>query len=280
MNPSVVKRKLRANEPVLAAKVNFMSPAIVEMMGMIGFDCLWLGNEHLYADISVIDHMVLAARATGMDTMIRRTMAGYDDLLQPLEMGVHGFMIPRVRSVEYIKQVVSYVKFPPEGRRGLDGVNADADFGLVPLEEYLERANRETFIVAQIEDVEALAIIEEVAALPGVDVVFIGHGDLALSMGIPGQVRDEKVQQAIGRVAGACATHGKHAGIPAKDPDDARALMAKGFRFFTIGGDYSFVRRGLEAARAGFEDVGFSFRNRWLPHETQYRLLHRGSDGS
>ena len=260
MNSSVIKEKLRRNEPTLAAKVNFSSPQIVEMMGTMGFDCLWLGNEHLWADVSRIDHMILAARASGMDAMIRRTMGGYDDLLQPLEMGVHGFMIPRVRSVEYIKEVVDYVKFPPEGRRGLDGVNADADFGLLPLEEYLARANRETFIVAQIEDREALPLIDEIAAVPGVDVLFIGHGDLSLSLGIPGQVRDDRILTAIDHVAAACRKHGKHAGIPARDAEDAAALMERGFRFFTCPGDYSFVRRGFEQTKDRFKSVGFTFR--------------------
>ncbi len=260
MNPSIVKRKLASDEPVLAVKVNFMSPAIVEMMGLIGYDCLWLGNEHLYADISRIDHMVTAARAAGMDTMIRRNMGGYDDILQPLEMGVHGFMIPRVRSVDYIREVVEYVKFPPEGKRGLDGVNADADFGLLALEEYVERANRETFVVAQVEDAESLDILEDIAAVPGIDVVFIGHGDLSLSLGIPGRLRDSRIVDAIDRVVDACRTFGKVAGIPSTGPADAAELIGKGYRFFTGGGDYSFVRNGLLKMKEEYHELGFTFR--------------------
>ena len=261
MNPSIVKEKLRNGSPVLAAKVNFMSPQIVEMMGCLGYDCLWLGNEHLYADISRIDHMVTAARAAGMDTMIRRNMAGYHDLLQPLEMGVHGFMIPRVRSLDYIREVVSYVKFPPEGIRGLDGVNADADFGLVGVEEYIKRANDQTFVVAQIEDAAALDIVDDVAAVPGVDVVFLGHGDLALSLGIPGKIRDPRILEAIDQVADACRRHGKAAGIPPAGPADAVTLMEKGFRFFATGGDYSFVKNGLIKTKEEYAKIGFTFRS-------------------
>lgn len=260
MNPSVVKRKLNAGEPVLAAKVNFMSPAIVEMMGMMGYDCLWLGNEHLSADISRIDHMITAARAAGMDTMLRRNMAGYHELLQPLELGAHGFMIPRVRDLSYLRQVVDMVKFPPVGHRGLDGVNADADFGLKPLDEYLAWANEQTFIVAQIEDASALELVEEVASMPGVDVVFVGHGDLALSLGIPGQLREGRILEAIRRVGRACVAHGKAAGIPSRSPDDAAELMDQGYRFFTMGADYGFVKNGLLAARDAYRRVGFTFR--------------------
>ncbi len=261
MNPSIVKRKLAAGEPVLTAKINSMSTHFVEMMGTMGFDCLWLGNEHLYADNSKIDHMITAARAAGMDTMLRRNMSGYHDLLQPLEMGVHGFMIPRVRKVEYLQEVVEMVKFPPEGKRGLDGVNADADFGLLGVEEYIKRSNDQTFIVAQIEDAEALDIIDDVAAMPGVDVVFIGHGDLALSLGIPGKVRDPKIIDAIDRVGAACVRNGKVAGIPSTGPDDATALMKKGFGFFATGGDYSFVKNGLLQLKENYSKIGFTFRS-------------------
>jgi 4-hydroxy-2-oxoheptanedioate aldolase len=257
---SIVKRKLRAGEPVLAAKVNFMSPAVVEMMGTMGYDCLWLGNEHLSADISRIDHMITAARASGMDTMLRRNMAGYHELLQPLELGVHGFMIPRVRSLDYLSQVVDMVKFPPIGHRGLDGVNADADFGLRPLESYLEWANEQTFIVAQIEDASALDLIEPVAQMPGIDVVFVGHGDLALSLGIPGKLREPRVLDAIRRVGQACVAEGKVAGIPSRGPEDAVQLMEWGYRFFTMGADYGFVKNGLLAARDAYRSVGFTFR--------------------
>ena len=260
MNPSIVKKKLANGEPVLAAKVNFMSPQIVEMMGKMGYDCLWLGNEHLYADISRIDHMVTAARASGMDTMIRRNMAGYDDVLQPLEMGVHGFMIPRVRRIDYLKEVVENIKFPPDGKRGLDGVNADADFGLIDLKEYIARSNEQTFIVAQIEDAEALEIIEDVAALRGIDVVFIGHGDLALSLGTPGDLRNPHIKKAIDRVAEACRRHGKVAGIPSTGPEDARQLMEQGYGFFAIGGDFGFVKNGLLETKRRYGEIGFTFR--------------------
>jgi 4-hydroxy-2-oxoheptanedioate aldolase len=261
MYSSVVKRKLRNKEPILAGKVNFMNPKIVEMMGLMGFDCLWICNEHIYADNHLLDHLILACRATGMDSMLRRNMSGYQDLLQPLEMGVHGFMIPRIRQIDYLKQVVEYVKFPPEGRRGLDGVNADADFGLLPLTDYIKRANQETFIVAQIEDPEAITIVDEIAAIDGVDILFIGQGDLSLSLGIPGNIRHERIIKATEAVVNACEKHGKIAGIPALSAEDAARFIESGFRFFTTGADYTFIKKGLDQLRNDFSEVGFSFRS-------------------
>ncbi len=260
MHASVVKRKLRQGKPVLVGKVNFESPAIVEMMGMMGYDCVWVCNEHLYPTDSRLDHLVTAARAAGMDFLLRRTMSGYQDLLHPLEMGVHGFMIPRVTSPEYLRGVVRAVKFPPLGSRGLDGVNADADFGLLPLEQYLERSNRETFIVAQIEEPEALANLDGIAAVEGVDVLLVGPGDLSLQLGIPGEVRNPRVLEACDRVVEACRRHGKVAGTTTSGLDDARALLDKGFLFFGTGADYRAVKAHLLSTRESFSKLGFTFR--------------------
>ena len=260
MLSSNVKRKLKEKQPVLSAKVNFKSPQIVEMMGLIGFDCLWLCNEHIYIDNQELDHLVLAARASGMDVLLRRNISGYQDILQPLEMGVHGLMIPRVRDVSYLQRIVEYVKFPPMGKRGVDGVGADADFGLLSLDDYLIKANEETFIVAQIEDLEVIDQIEAIAALDGVDVLFIGHVDLSLSLGIPGQVRHEKILEVMDRVLEACSKHGKTAGIPAIDAEETVKLLEKGFRFFTTGADYRYIKNALLKLKKEFSEIGFRFR--------------------
>lgn len=261
MYPSNVKRKLAAGQPVLAGKVNFGSPQVVEMMGLMGFDCVWICTEHLYADASRLDHLCCAARAARMDLMLRRNMGAYPDLLQPLEMGVQGFMIPRVKDAAYLRHVVQMVKFPPEGDRGLDGVNADADFGLLPLEEYIARSNRETFLVAQIEDPEALDNLEEIASVGHVDVLFVGPGDLSLQLGIPGKLRDPRILEACDRVLDACRRHGKTAGTTTPNAEDAKELMRRGFRFFGTGADYRFVKNGLLQTRQSFTDIGFTFRD-------------------
>ena len=261
MHESIVVRKLKKREPILSVKVNFKSPAIVEMMGMMGFDCLWICNEHIYHDDSTIDHMTLAARAGGMDTMLRRNMSGYEQALLPLEMGVNGFMVPRVTSVDYIKRVVDYVKFPPKGRRGLDGVNADSDFGLIPLDEYLKRSNEQTFIIAQIEDEEAVDLVDDIAAVEGVDILFVGPADLSVSLGVPGQLQHEKVSKVLAQVGEACEKHGKCAGTPAISPEYSESLRGKGYRFFTAGGDYGFVKKGLQSLIETYSALGYSFRD-------------------
>jgi len=260
MNSSVVKAKLKKGEPALMLKSNFLSPRVVEMLGYLGYDCLWLCNEHLAMDESTLDSLVLAARSMGMDVALRRNMGSYEDLLRPLEMGVQGFMIPRVRSVDYIKRVVDYVKFPPLGHRGVDAVNVDADYGFLPLKDYLKRSNEETFIMAQIEDKEAIPLIDQIAAVEGVDILFVGPLDLTVSLGIPGQFRDPEIIKVIDAVAAACAKHGKCAGTPALGPEDTKTLMKKGYRFFSGPSDFRFVKKGFEETKETFKELGFSFR--------------------
>lgn len=262
MQPSVVKQKLAAGKPVLVAKVNFHSPEIVEMMGFLGYDCVWICNEHLYHDDSLVDHLIRAARTQGMDTLLRRNISGYERALIPLESGVNGFMIPRVRTVEYARQVVEYTKFPPIGRRGIDGVNADANFGFVELEDYLATANERTFLVMQIEDPEAVEIADDIAAIEGVDVLFVGPGDLSLGYGVPGQSRHPKVQRAIDIVAEACAKHGKTAATPAINAEDTRKLLDRGYRLFATSADYRFIRNGLLETRSAFSELGFEFEGK------------------
>jgi 4-hydroxy-2-oxoheptanedioate aldolase len=205
--------------------------------------------------------MVLACRATNMDTMLRRNISGYHDLLQPLEMGVRGFMIPRVRSVDYIKRIVEDVKFPPLGKRGLDGVNADANFGLTPVKDYMRISNYQSFIVAQIEDAEAIPLIDQIAAVEGVDVVFIGQGDMSLSMGITGDVRHPRIVEVMDKVVESCEKHGKTAGVPALNAEDAAVRIKNGFGFFTTGADYRFIKNGLLSLRKDFSSIGFTFRD-------------------
>ena len=259
MNDSKVKKKFAAGEPVLVAKANFHSPEVVEMLGFLGYDCVWLCNEHLYHDDALVDHLIRAARAQGVDTLLRRNISGYERALIPLESGANGLMIPRVRSVEYAKRVVEYVKFPPIGRRGIDGVNADADFGFIELEDYLVKANERTYVVIQVEDPEAVEIADELAAIDGVDVLFVGPADLSLGYDVPGQSRHTKVERAIDVVAEACAKHGKVAGTPAIDAEDTRKLLERGYGLFATSADYRFVRKGLLESRAEFSELGFTF---------------------
>ncbi len=261
MQKSIVREKIRQGKPIAMAKTLFMAPAFVEMVGCMGYDCMWLCNEHLGCNPEHMEHLIRACRASGMDSLVRTGAESHDDFIRYLEMGATGLMIPHVKTADQARDLVSKVKFPPLGRRGLDGVNADADFGLLPMKDYLRVANEETFLMLQIEDVEAMEHAEEIATIPGVDIVFVGAGDLSLAMGIPGQIHDPRIIDLAARIARAGRPHGTICGIPSRTPDMTRKLLDMGIGL--IAGyisEYNILRAGLEDKRAQLKDLGFEFR--------------------
>ena len=260
MRQSIVKRKLTAGEQVLVAKVCFLDPSIVEMLGLLGFDCLWICNEYRAINPQTLENMIRAGRAAGADCVIRTGPESFDDFARILAMGADGLMVPHLQSAQHARRVVERTKFPPLGRRALESINADADFGLMPLDKYMTRANEETFLVLQIEDGEALEQVEEIAAVAGIDVLFVGAGDLSVSLGVPGQVKHPRVLEAVRRAVRACEGRGIACGTSAIDPEHCRVLLDEGVRYFADGSDWRILLAGVRQHKQAFGELGFTFR--------------------
>ena len=249
MPPSRLKQKLAAGEDVLCAKACYQDPELVELMASSGVDAIWICLEHKRLAPDTLYAMIQACRLSGADALVRVKPANYTDLLYLLESGARGIMLPRVRHPDEARAAVAAMKFPPEGRRGFDGIHAEADFGRTPAADYLAQANRENFLVVQIEEPEVVPHIEEIAALPGVDVLFVGPGDLTLGLGKFGRTDDPDVVAIVQRVAAACARHGKVAAIPCA-ADQVAKYRALGYRFFNVFSDFRGVSAGLQQALA------------------------------
>ena len=241
-------------------KVCFADPNIVEMLGRMGFDGIWLCTEYKAIDPSIMENMARACRAAAVDCIVRTGMHSTDDLPRFLAMGVNGIMIPHVEDAATIRRVLDCVKFPPLGHRELESINADADFGLMLLDEYLRAANNETFVIAQVESLAAVDRAEEIASVEGVDVVFVGPGDLSLNMGIPGQVKHPRIVEAIKRVVKACQSTGAVCGTPAITPEHCQVLIDQGVRFFGDGSDWRALLVTFQEAVAIYGKLGFTFR--------------------
>ncbi|MFI4913083.1 MAG: HpcH/HpaI aldolase/citrate lyase family protein [Sedimentisphaeraceae bacterium JB056] len=261
MPASIVKSKLKSGRPVLVNKSNFHNPSMVELIGLMGFDCLWLCNEHIAVDQSLMASMLQACRASGMDCVVRVGQDCYADIMRFLELGANGLMLPHITDAASLEKVIDVAKFPPLGHRGIDAVSADADFGMMPLADYLKFANEQTFIVAQIEDVTGLNNIEEIAAVKGVDVIFIGPADLSLNMGIPGQLKHPDIIDAIKRAVKVCRNNNITCGTPGLDPDHSKMLLDMGVGYITGASDYGILVRGFREAREKYRAIGFDFRD-------------------
>lgn len=251
MVKSRVLRKLREGDFVRVAGMSRVhDPWLAQAIGWIGYDVIWFDMEHRAFDYNVIDPISLACRATGIDLMVRLLKTGYTAPMRALEFGANGLMVPHCRSAEEARQWVEWTRFPPLGKRGFDGAGADADYAFADPLEYINHANEETFLMLQIEDREAVDCVGEIAAVDGVDLLFVGPGDLSISYGVPMQVNHRLVQRAIDRVAEAAAKAGRWWGMSSGSPEAAQTLLDRGARLITCGGDHGWLVDGL---RAGFQ---------------------------
>jgi len=231
-------------------------PKVVEMVGLAGgFEAVWLDQEHAGLSIAQIEQAALAARACGIDSFVRLTATDYATVMRPLEAGAGGVMAAMVRNARETADVVRWAKFHPQGLRGVNGTGADGRYGSLPLAEYFRKANAETFIAIQIEHVDAVAEVEQIAAVPGVDVLFIGPADLSQTMGIPGEWEHPRLWEAIERVARACQQHRIHWAALPLGPAFARRCVELGCRMLAVGIDTWTFQRGLKAFKTEYGEV-------------------------
>ena len=251
MRKSKVLARLRADKPVLMTNISMgVNTMAVEMAGLLGFHAVWLDMEHRSFTWRETEMLVMAARLGDLDALVRiRKQEGYVTFQRPLQEGAAGLMVPHVRSPEEAARWVEYGKYAPVGRRGFENVMRDADMGLVDSADYLGHANRETFLALQIEDIEAVEAVDEIAAVPGFEILFVGPGDLSNGYGVIGQARHARVMQAIERVAAAAARHGNWWGRAVNGVDEAARLAGMGGLIFNIGSDNGWIRTGLTLVR-------------------------------
>ncbi|MDA0746443.1 MAG: aldolase/citrate lyase family protein, partial [bacterium] len=197
LRPNKVLERIRAGKYVLAgSQTPYPSPKIPEMMGLIGYDCLWIDMEHQDYDYDQVFNMCLACRASGMEPMVRVRKEGDHSFYRAFEAGASGLMVPHVRTMEEAEWVLKFSRFAPMGLRGMDGVEAAAKYSLVGMQEYMDWSLRETFVLFQVEDKESLDILEETAQLDGLDGFFFGPGDMSQSLGIPCQFDHPQMAEA------------------------------------------------------------------------------------
>jgi 4-hydroxy-2-oxoheptanedioate aldolase len=259
MRPSRIKAKLERNAPVLVTTLHFTDPSVFELTSLLGFDGIWMDMEHHSYGLETGAALMRAARVGVSDIIARPAKGEFMRMQRMLEAGAQGIMYPRCDDAEEAAEVVAWAKFPPLGKRGCDFFNPDAPYGMMTLDEYLEEANRQTFVVVQIEQPHTVEEVERIAQVDGVDVLMMGPGDLSIQYGIPGQMDHPLMRNAIERVAGAARAAGKHWGCPAATVELTRELMEMGARFICHQADILLVKSGLERVRQQFSPLGFSF---------------------
>lgn len=250
-----IKELLAAGQVVRMFGVGqLFSPKLIEIVGEHAqFDALWLDAEHAGLSMQQVEWATLAARAYGLDHFVRMPATDYASVMRVLEAGAGGVMISMVRSPQEAEQAVRWAKFWPRGERGLNGGNRDGHFGLEAIPNYVARANAETFVGIQIETASAIASIEEIAAVPDVDLLFVGPADISQVLGVPGDFENPKCLDTIERIAQACARAGKPWGIVPRGPEYAQRMLDWGCRMFVLGFDIHALHAGLRSVRQRYE---------------------------
>lgn len=246
----VLRGRIRSRDPLVGTFLNLGSPMAAEACALSPFDFVVIDLEHGSGSESSLGAQLMAVEAHGVPAIVRVESSERIRAGRALDLGAAGAMFPRLGSPDAVAEAVRHLRYPPQGDRGVATYNRACGFGLHP--EHLDTANDDVVGVVQVETVEAVAGVEAISHIEGVDCLFVGPRDLTHALGVPGMTGSREYQEAIDRVAEAARLAGISAGILVGDPVDAQLMLARGFTFIAIGSDSTFVANGAHSAASSF----------------------------
>ena len=250
MRANTMKQKLQAGQPVFGSMITFPSAPVVEMLGFLGYDWVLIDNEHGSITVDLAEDLIRAAEYAGAAPIVR-PVGNRPEIIAPfLDRGAWGVQVPHVNTPAEARAAVSAVKYYPEGERGLFSRGRPAEYGFAgSTPDYVAAANRNTLVCLMLEEVEAIENIPELVQVPGVDVYFIGAGDLSQSMGYPGQQTHPEVQALVEKGVRQIVAAGVTAGCSCPD-NLVPHYLGLGVRYF-----HNTVNGLLQSASAAYLDT-------------------------
>ena len=249
MRSNALKERLKAGETAIGTMVQEVtSPAIAQIMHSVGFDFFMIDGEHSPFNPETVNGIVRVGRLLDMSPLVRVRALDYSLIAGYLDSGAMGIMLPRVESPEDAEGLLSYMKYPPVGVRGLSSDAPHSEYQFGPLGEFIEAQNNETLAIVQIERRAAIENLEAIVSVPGVDVALVGPEDLSLSLGVPGQTSHPSVEAAIQRVVDVSTAHGVVPGIHLGSVEALAGWHKKGMRMLMYNSDLGFI---METGEAG-----------------------------
>lgn len=256
MATNTVKEKLARGETAVGTMVfEFSTTGIGRIVGEAGAEFVVFDMEHTGWSIETIRMLIATTRGTKAIPMVRVPATEYHLISRPLDVGSMGIMMPMVGTVEQAEMLVQSAKYPPVGVRGAAFGVAHDDYEGGDVTEKMTSANDNGMLIAQIETVEGVENCEKLAAVDGLDCLWVGHFDLTQSMGIPAQFDHPDFLAAIERVAKACEANGKSAGAMVSSVDDARMWMSYGYRNLAYLGDVWLYGSALSSGISGVREL-------------------------
>ena len=249
----MIRRRILDGETLFGAWTDMASPLATEITGRTGFDWLIADLEHGAGTEADLLPVLLAAELSGAAAFVRPQSGERLRIGRALDMGAAGIMVPRLDTAAQAAEAVSFLRYPPDGVRGVALRTRGARLGTVGHGE-VRTINADIVGIVQIESPSAVSEADDIAAIDGVDVLFVGPADLSHSLGIPGQFANPAYLAALDTVVAACRSHGKSPGILLYDAPSFGPHLDRGFRFLGVGSEGSFIAEGakgaLEAARS------------------------------
>lgn len=246
MRENRVKRTLQAGGTSLGTMVfEFPSTGIARVAAEAGAEFVIYDMEHTGWSIETIRGLIATSRAADTVPMVRVPATEYNLISRPLDVGAMGIMVPMVESAEQAKKIVASAKYPPKGKRGSAFGVAHDDYTGGDIIAKMASANDEILLIAQIETGTGIENVDAIAAVDGIDCLWIGHFDLTNFLGIPGQFTHPVYLDAVQRVLDACQKHGKTPGIMCGDVATGQGQLAQGFRALAYSGDLWIYQQGL-----------------------------------
>ena len=247
------RRRMMDGELLLGTFVKTPTVEMIELLAMAGLDWVCLDGEHAPIDRRSMDAPLAMGRAIGLPVIVRVPVASPDAILQALDCGAVGVLVPHINSVEKARDVARWAHFG-EGGRGYAGSTRWAGFAGTSITDNLARDQAETVVMAQIEDAAALDVIDDIAAVPGIDSLFVGPADFAVALGA-GSVTDPRVLGAYDRVAAAARRQKRNLSTFAGTTEIAKDLRTRGVSAFLIGSEHTFVLTGAQNVVAVLRDA-------------------------
>jgi len=249
MRDNTVRQKLRAGQPSIGCQMGLGSPNVAELLAHAGYEWLIIETEHNGLDSAEIEHILMAMGGTDTIPIVRIPSSNPVYIQRALDIGALGVFVPMVKTAAEAAAIVSATRFPPHGTRSWGPLRAS--HYTVDDADYLARANDNMLVALILETKEAVENLEAIAAVPGVDALYIGPMDLCLSLGVdPLQMPHPETDAVIERALAVGREGGVAIGMGARTPEQLRQNIERGFTMVGYGADYAML---LNAARAGLD---------------------------
>ncbi len=233
------KRALASGGTPIGAWLVSAAPAAAEALGCVGFDFLVVDMEHTPIDLQQLVGILQAIAGTPAQAIVRPPWNDMVMVKRVLDSGAQSLLLPFVQNADEARRAVAYTRYPPAGLRGVAAAHRGSRYGTIP--NYVQRADGEICVIVQIETPTAFAQLEAIAAVPGVDSIFIGPADLSASMGYPGDMGNPAVQDKLRAGAQNCKRLGKPCGIVGANPDMVGKFLDYGFSWVAVGSDLAML---------------------------------------